>query len=157
MSSSSSSSSKSNSSSEQRQSGGGSGVQLKMASDNEASCVTDPNFAVICSFIEQFGKYPGLEAPDIATLQNMIENSQESKSSYQFILSLYCISLSFCYIALSTPPLCSTHHSFFIYLSHFECLYVYFISCSTLKLELYLLLIIFFLLITTLPLNNATG
>ncbi|XP_058798794.1 titin homolog isoform X2 [Phymastichus coffea] len=48
-----------------------------MASDNEASCVSDPNFAVICSFLECFGKSCGLEYPDIARLQEMLENCQE--------------------------------------------------------------------------------
>ncbi|KAK0182448.1 hypothetical protein PV327_000589 [Microctonus hyperodae] len=48
-----------------------------MASDNEASCVSDPNFAVICSFLECFGKSCGIDYPDIATLQKMLENTQE--------------------------------------------------------------------------------
>ncbi|XP_046422391.1 uncharacterized protein LOC124180689 [Neodiprion fabricii] len=48
-----------------------------MASDNEASCVSDPNFAVICSFLECFGKSCGIEYPDIALLQDMVENAQE--------------------------------------------------------------------------------
>ncbi|XP_046742733.1 uncharacterized protein LOC124409265 [Diprion similis] len=48
-----------------------------MASDNEASCVSDPNFAVICSFLECFGKSCGIEYPDIALLQEMVENAQE--------------------------------------------------------------------------------
>ncbi|XP_015606186.1 uncharacterized protein LOC107272973 isoform X2 [Cephus cinctus] len=48
-----------------------------MASDNEASCVSDPNFAVICSFLECFGKSCGIEYPDIALLQEMLENVQE--------------------------------------------------------------------------------
>ncbi|CAD6228659.1 GSCOCG00006484001-RA-CDS [Cotesia congregata] len=48
-----------------------------MASDNEASCVSDPNFAVICSFLECFGKSCGIEYPDIKTLQKMIEDTHE--------------------------------------------------------------------------------
>ncbi|KAK0083356.1 hypothetical protein PV325_008923 [Microctonus aethiopoides] len=48
-----------------------------MASDNEASCVSDPNFAVICSFLECFGKSCGIDYPDIGTLQKMLENTQE--------------------------------------------------------------------------------
>ncbi|KAK2585006.1 hypothetical protein KPH14_008535 [Odynerus spinipes] len=48
-----------------------------MASDNEASCASDPNFAVICSFLECFGKSCGIVYPDIARLQEMIENTQE--------------------------------------------------------------------------------
>ncbi|CAK9815566.1 Remodeling and spacing factor 1 [Anthophora quadrimaculata] len=48
-----------------------------MASDNEASCASDPNFAVICSFLECFGKSCGVIYPDIARLQEMLENTQE--------------------------------------------------------------------------------
>ena len=48
-----------------------------MASDNEASCVSDPNFAVICSFLEQFGKTCGIEYPDIGSLQEMLDDSFE--------------------------------------------------------------------------------
>ncbi|XP_076753990.1 uncharacterized protein LOC143425239 isoform X2 [Xylocopa sonorina] len=48
-----------------------------MASDNEASCASDPNFAVICSFLKCFGKSCGIIYPDIARLQEMLENTQE--------------------------------------------------------------------------------
>ncbi|XP_043491039.1 titin homolog isoform X2 [Polistes fuscatus] len=48
-----------------------------MAADNEASCASDPNFAVICSFLECFGKSCGIVYPDMARLQEMIENTQE--------------------------------------------------------------------------------
>jgi remodeling and spacing factor 1 len=48
-----------------------------MASDNEASCVCDPNFAVICSFLEKFGKSCGITYPNFMELQEMLENSQE--------------------------------------------------------------------------------
>ncbi|XP_014232727.2 titin homolog [Trichogramma pretiosum] len=50
---------------------------MASAESSEASCVTDPNFAVICSFIEQFGKHCGLETPDIASLQDWIDNTQD--------------------------------------------------------------------------------
>ncbi|XP_067206462.1 microtubule-associated protein futsch [Linepithema humile] len=49
-----------------------------MASDNEASCASDPNFAVICSFLGCFGKSCGIIYPDIARLQEMLENTQEA-------------------------------------------------------------------------------
>ncbi|CAB0044462.1 unnamed protein product [Trichogramma brassicae] len=50
---------------------------MASADSSEASCATDPNFAVICSFIEQFGKHCGLETPDIASLQDWIDNTQD--------------------------------------------------------------------------------
>lgn len=53
-----------------------------MASDNEASCASDPNFAVICSFLECFGKSCGIIYPDISCLQEMIENTQEGELGY---------------------------------------------------------------------------
>ncbi|XP_068632975.1 remodeling and spacing factor 1 isoform X2 [Battus philenor] len=48
-----------------------------MASDGEISCTTDPNFAVIYSFLKVFGKLYGLEIPTIVKLQELIENTQE--------------------------------------------------------------------------------
>lgn len=48
----------------------------KMASDDEA-CVNDPNFAIICSFFNKFGKDCGVQCPNIKSLQMMLENTQE--------------------------------------------------------------------------------
>lgn len=48
-----------------------------MASDNEATCESDPNFAVICGFLEKFGVTCGLQNLDIIELQFMLENTQE--------------------------------------------------------------------------------
>lgn len=48
-----------------------------MASDNEASCENDPNFAVICSFFEKFGVVCGLNTVDFVELQEMLENTHE--------------------------------------------------------------------------------
>lgn len=50
-----------------------------MASDNEASCVSDPNFAVICSFLECFGKSSGITYPDIGKLQSMLEDNHDGE------------------------------------------------------------------------------
>lgn len=54
-----------------------------MASDNEASCASDPNFAVICSFLGCFGKSCGIIYPDITRLQEMLENTVEGKSLFR--------------------------------------------------------------------------
>lgn len=51
----------------------------QMASDGETSCVSDPNFAVICSFFERFGVQCGLKCPDFLELQEMLDNTQERK------------------------------------------------------------------------------
>lgn len=52
-----------------------------MASDVDASCENDPNFAVICAFLEKFGKQCGLPDVDFLELQQMLENSEEGKKN----------------------------------------------------------------------------
>lgn len=53
-----------------------------MASDNEACCESDPNFAVICGFLEKFGVTCGLANIDFLDLQDMLENNQEGMKNY---------------------------------------------------------------------------
>lgn len=49
-----------------------------MASDTkDASCLNDPNFAVICAFLQKFAVPLKLEYPNFADLQKMIENTDE--------------------------------------------------------------------------------
>lgn len=48
-----------------------------MASESEASCEEDPNFAVICGFFEKFGVLIGITDVDFCELQCMLENSLE--------------------------------------------------------------------------------
>ncbi|KAG5340700.1 RSF1 factor, partial [Acromyrmex heyeri] len=72
-----------------------------MASDNEASCASDPNFAVICSFLACFGKSCGIIYPDIARLQEMLENTQEGESLLQSVSIHLFLSLSLS-LSLST-------------------------------------------------------
>ncbi|CAG9859563.1 unnamed protein product [Phyllotreta striolata] len=48
-----------------------------MASDIDASCENDPNFAVICAFLEKFGEQCDLPSVDFLDLQEMLENSDE--------------------------------------------------------------------------------
>ena len=50
-------------------------------------CTSDPNFAVICAFLAEFGQHPSIigqqtngkdkKLPDIGCLQTMIENSDD--------------------------------------------------------------------------------
>lgn len=50
-----------------------------MASEFDASCENDPNFAVICAFLEKFGKQCGLPSIDFLELQQMLENTDEGE------------------------------------------------------------------------------
>ncbi|XP_050305375.1 remodeling and spacing factor 1 [Anthonomus grandis grandis] len=46
-----------------------------MASESEASCEEDPNFAVICAFFEKFGELVGITGTDFCELQSMLEDT----------------------------------------------------------------------------------
>ncbi|KAG5892695.1 hypothetical protein JTB14_011155 [Gonioctena quinquepunctata] len=48
-----------------------------MASDIESTCENDPNFAVICAFLEKFGSQCSLPNLDFLELQKMLEDTEQ--------------------------------------------------------------------------------
>jgi len=60
-----------------------------MAAANDAlpaRCTENSDFAVICSFFEQFGDKSGILFPSFQDLQQMLENSEEGWSKLHSIL-----------------------------------------------------------------------
>ena len=64
--------------------------QVNMGTDQSElvneKCTSDPNFAVICAFLAEFGQHPSIvgqqangktNIPDIGQLQSMLEKSEE--------------------------------------------------------------------------------
>lgn len=45
-----------------------------------SSCLNDPNYAIICVFLQKFGGHLKIEHPDFLRLQKMIENTDEGKA-----------------------------------------------------------------------------
>lgn len=45
-----------------------------------SSCLNDPNYAIICVFLQKFGGLLKIEHPDFLRLQKMIENTDEGKA-----------------------------------------------------------------------------
>lgn len=56
-----------------------------------SSCLTDPNFAVICEFLQKFALHLKIEHPDFAEMQKMIENSDEGRSRIRFRRVLFLL------------------------------------------------------------------
>lgn len=58
-----------------------------------SSCLNDPNYAIICVFLQKFGALLNIEHPDFSELQQMVENTDEGRcrSTAQFLCSLFGI------------------------------------------------------------------
>lgn len=54
-----------------------------------SSCLNDPNYAIICVFLEKFGAHLKIEHPDFLQLQKMIENTDEGRSAVLVFLPLF--------------------------------------------------------------------
>lgn len=54
-----------------------------------SSCLNDPNYAIICVFLQKFATQLKIEHPDFCELQKMIENTDEGRSF--FYLHIKCI------------------------------------------------------------------
>lgn len=52
--------------------------------DSLPSCLNDPNFAVVCAFLQKFSTKLNIEYPNFTDLQKMIENTDEGKSYSTF-------------------------------------------------------------------------
>lgn len=51
----------------------------KMASEKDAHCVDDPNFAIICAFLDKFAPICGVEHPNVQEMQTMLEDMEEGE------------------------------------------------------------------------------
>lgn len=49
--------------------------------DPSSSCLNDPNYAIICVFLQKFGGQLKIEHPNFLRLQKMIENTDEGKAN----------------------------------------------------------------------------
>lgn len=55
-----------------------------MASDVLYSCVDDPNFTIICMFIDKFSDACGINKPPISELCRMLEDTNEGKFNFSW-------------------------------------------------------------------------
>jgi remodeling and spacing factor 1 len=49
---------------------------INMAAVGEGTCHSDPNFAVICSFLDKYGQLLGLPEISFANLQSYLEDTK---------------------------------------------------------------------------------
>lgn len=55
-------------------------IDDNQSTDPSSSCLNDPNYAIICDFLQKFGGLLKIEHPDFLRLQKMIENTDEGKA-----------------------------------------------------------------------------
>lgn len=67
-----------------------------------SSCLNDPNYAIICVFLQKFGSLLKIEHPDFLRLQKMIENTDEGKAKQKQQQQQYQLQLQY------TPTICYT-------------------------------------------------
>ena len=51
-----------------------------MAGECASGCVANPNFAVICCFMDKYGSYLGLPSMSYLQLQSLMEEKKQSPS-----------------------------------------------------------------------------
>ena len=66
---------------------GGGGPPPPSSSDD--SCTSDPNFAIICAFVQEFGSMCGVACPPLGKLQEMLEDTTKIRED----LSMFHIKL----------------------------------------------------------------
>lgn len=52
------------------------------SSDKDASCANDPDFAVICAFLEKFSEQLQVDYPDFKQLQDWMSNTDEGECNW---------------------------------------------------------------------------
>ena len=62
-------------------------AELDLPKETKEKCTTDPNFAVICAFIEHFGPMTGVLCPNIGRLQ-VCEKKSSNCSAKRYFASL---------------------------------------------------------------------
>lgn len=61
-----------------------------MASARESICQNDPNFAVICSFLNRYGDLLGIPKISFAELQTYLEETKYGKAMFSYTMSILC-------------------------------------------------------------------
>ena len=59
------------------------------------SCANDPDFAVICAFLQKFAKDLGIPLPNFKHLQEWLTNTDEGKRCYVVLIQRYLYMIIF--------------------------------------------------------------